>query len=59
MSPKFDVVKSNHKTLLKPITINQKPIKEYICPPEGELLAKIPDCQQDLAYCPGLVSTYP
>ena len=32
---------NNHK----PITINQEPIKEYICPPEGELLAKIPDCQ--------------
>jgi uncharacterized protein YdaU (DUF1376 family) len=29
----------------EPITINQELIKEYICPPEGELLAKIPDCQ--------------
>ena len=29
----------------EPLTNNQEPIKEYICPPEGELLAKIPDCQ--------------
>jgi uncharacterized protein YdaU (DUF1376 family) len=32
---------NNHK----PITINQEPIKEYICPPEGELDLKIPDCK--------------
>lgn len=37
-APVFD---ANHK----PITINQEPIKEYICPPEGELDSKIPDCK--------------
>ena len=37
-----DVQPTNNQ---QPITNNQEPIKEYICPPEGELLAKIPDCQ--------------
>jgi uncharacterized protein YdaU (DUF1376 family) len=35
------VFDANHK----PITNNQEPIKEYICPPEGEPESKIPDCK--------------
>ena len=37
-----DVQPTNNQ---EPITINQEPIKEYICPPEGELDPKIPDCK--------------
>ena len=29
----------------EPITNNQEPVKEYIRPPDGELVLKIPDCQ--------------
>ena len=35
------VIDANHK----PITNNQEPVKEYIRPPDGELVSKIPDCQ--------------
>jgi uncharacterized protein YdaU (DUF1376 family) len=35
------VFNANHK----PITNNQEPIKEYICPPAGEPESKIPDCK--------------
>jgi uncharacterized protein YdaU (DUF1376 family) len=37
-----DVQPTNNQ---QPITNNQEPIKEYICPPEGELDPKIPDCK--------------
>ena len=37
-----DVQPTNNQ---EPITINQEPIIEYIRPPDGELVSKIPDCQ--------------
>jgi uncharacterized protein YdaU (DUF1376 family) len=37
-----DVQPTNNQ---EPITNNQEPVKEYICPPDGELVSKIPDCQ--------------
>jgi len=37
-----DVQPTNNQ---QPITINQEPIKEYICPPDGEPESKIPECK--------------
>jgi len=46
-----DVQPTNNQ---EPITINQEPIKEYICPPAGEPESKIPNCEhqkvQDLYH---------